>query len=311
MIRQENMALLGTSKETIDAVRSKAGLTEDRTKEAVKALKEWLELQPHLPHDYDEARVESLFLRCKASVERCKEVIDMYYTVRSAIPEIFCNRDPEESWFQLASSVRCCIPLPRLTEDFNRVRLIACLDQDPSKYNVYDMHKMIYMVTEIRTMEDYCFGDVYIIDFNNLTMAHVVKYSLPVLKKLEIASMKAFKARIRGIHFINVAPFVDSTIHLFKSLLKPKISARVHVHRKNSTTLLDHISPKILPSEYGGEADSIHVLWDLWKKKIHSYREWFLSQENSKVDESRRPGKAFDSSELFGFEGSFRQLAVD
>jgi hypothetical protein len=49
----------------------------------------------------------------------------------------------------------------------------------------------------------------------------------------------------------------------------------------------------------------------MWKKKLKSYRNWFLEQENVKVDESRRPGKSFNASDLFGFEGSFRQLNVD
>jgi hypothetical protein len=49
----------------------------------------------------------------------------------------------------------------------------------------------------------------------------------------------------------------------------------------------------------------------MWKKKLESYRDWFLEQENKKVDESKRPDKSFNISDLFGFEGSFRQLNVD
>jgi hypothetical protein len=30
-----------------------------------------------------------------------------------------------------------------------------------------------------------------------------------------------------------------------------------------------------------------------------------------KTDENKRPGKAIDSPELFGFDGSFRQLNLD
>lgn len=35
------------------------------------------------------------FLRgCKFSLERTKEKIDAYYTIKSALPEFFKNRDP-------------------------------------------------------------------------------------------------------------------------------------------------------------------------------------------------------------------------
>jgi hypothetical protein len=50
---------------------------------------------------------------------------------------------------------------------------------------------------------------------------------------------------------------------------------------------------------------------DAWKRKLESYREWFVEQDKLKVDESKRPGKKFDSGDIFGFEGSFRQLSVD
>jgi len=54
----------------------------------------------------DEARMETLFIRCKRSIEKCKHTIDMYYTLRSALPEIFCNRDPYEPWFKQVTSLR-------------------------------------------------------------------------------------------------------------------------------------------------------------------------------------------------------------
>jgi hypothetical protein len=49
----------------------------------------------------------------------------------------------------------------------------------------------------------------------------------------------------------------------------------------------------------------------MWKEKLESYRSWFLEQDEVKVDESKRPGKSFSFSDLFGFEGSFRQLRLD
>jgi hypothetical protein len=50
---------------------------------------------------------------------------------------------------------------------------------------------------------------------------------------------------------------------------------------------------------------------DLWKKKLQSYHYIFLDREKQTADESKRPGGAIRSSDLLGFEGSFRKLAVD
>jgi hypothetical protein len=46
------MALPPPSNEIVEYVRASAGVSEIRIQEAVKKLKDWLKLQPHLPHDY-------------------------------------------------------------------------------------------------------------------------------------------------------------------------------------------------------------------------------------------------------------------
>jgi hypothetical protein len=56
------MSVLAISKETKDKTRAKAEIDEERIKDAVKILKEWLEIQPHLPHDYGKYRNNSLTL---------------------------------------------------------------------------------------------------------------------------------------------------------------------------------------------------------------------------------------------------------
>jgi hypothetical protein len=50
---------------------------------------------------------------------------------------------------------------------------------------------------------------------------------------------------------------------------------------------------------------------DLWKEGIQRYQDIFMERESYKSDESKRPGPSISSSELLGFEGSFRKLDVD
>jgi hypothetical protein len=59
------------------------------------------------------------------------------------------------------------------------------------------------------------------------------------------------------------------------------------------------------------EKNSRICVSDLWKKKIGSYHDIFLERESHRSDESKRPGESINSSDLLGFEGSFRQLGFD
>lgn len=55
----------------------------------------------------------------------------------------------------------------------------------------------------------------------------------------------------------------------------------------------------------------LHFVLAQWYEKLVSYRDWFKEQESVKADESRRPGKPKTHDDLFGMEGSFKQLSID
>jgi len=44
---------------------------------------------------------------------------------------------------------------------------------------------------------------------------------------------------------------------------------------------------------------------------MESSRDWLLEQDRFKSDETKRPGKAISAEDIFGIEGSFRQLSFD
>jgi hypothetical protein len=83
------------------------------------------------------------------------------------------------------SCFRCCIPLPGLTNDNERVIIWKYLNDDSSKHNLYDNLKIVGMITEIRTIEDYSLTDIWIFDCENFTAADALKWTLPTLKKVQ------------------------------------------------------------------------------------------------------------------------------
>lgn len=295
----------------MNGVRAAFGLDETGMRQAVQLLKEWLKHQTHLPHEIEDSRLERWIIRCKNRLERTKTSVDTYYSLKTAMPDIMLERDPSSQWFQKVVNVAFVCPISKLTEDYCRVTVLGCLDPDPSSIVILDILKLCFMVQEIRMCEDYCLSDIYIMDYKNFTVGHITKVTLPVLKKMEVCAMKGFNLRIKEIHLVNMPPFADAMLSLLKMVLKPKLISRIHVHTKGFQSLHQKISPKILPSEYGGENGSLMDHWSAWLKKLLSYRDWFLEQDKMKSDESKRTGKTFNSGELFGFDGSFRQLNID
>ncbi|XP_015108499.1 uncharacterized protein LOC107035544 [Diachasma alloeum] len=49
---------------------------------------------PHLPKDITEKRLEHFIINTKLSLKQAKQKLDVYYTVRGLVPELFTNRDP-------------------------------------------------------------------------------------------------------------------------------------------------------------------------------------------------------------------------
>jgi hypothetical protein len=86
---------------------------------------------------------------------------------------------------QQPSCFRCCLPLPGLTNENERVIILKHLNDDSSKHNLYDTLKMVCMIAEIRTFEDYNLADIWILDCQNFTAADALKWTLPTLKKLQ------------------------------------------------------------------------------------------------------------------------------
>lgn len=68
---------------------------------------------------------------------------------------------------------------------------------------------------------------------------------------------------------------------------------------------------KLLPKEYGGDAGTIQEITDALEKRLIANREYFLEDEKYGVDEKKRVGRPKNADNLFGLEGSFRQLAID
>lgn len=84
------------------AAKAKSELNEStkRVPDDLEALRVWVGKQEHIAARTDDQFLIAFLRGCKYSLERAKEKLDTYYTVRTAIPEFFQQRDPNDAKLQ-------------------------------------------------------------------------------------------------------------------------------------------------------------------------------------------------------------------
>nr|XP_023020980.1 alpha-tocopherol transfer protein-like isoform X2 [Leptinotarsa decemlineata] len=253
------------------------------------------------------------FLRgCKFSLEKCKRKLDMYFTMRTAVPEIFSNRNIRNPELKLVVEVGQIPPLPGLTPDGRRVVVLRGKTDQVETYDIADIMKVVLMIGDVRleAEETGVAGDVYILDASVATPTHFSKINPSMVKKFLVITQEAYPVKLKEVHVVNVSPLVDTIISWVKPFLKEKLKNRIFVH-SDQESLHKYIPKDVLPEEYGGTAGKLQTFHDQWMKKLEEYTPWFEAQENIKADESKRPGKPTNYDDLFGLDGSFRQLTID
>ncbi|KAL4707250.1 hypothetical protein ACJJTC_008331 [Scirpophaga incertulas] len=177
------------------------------------------------------------------------------------------------------------------------------LDKDVVTPNVADAFKLAFMLGDVRLAEEKegVAGDVYVLDASVATPTHFAKFT---------PTLEAYPVKLKEVHVINVSPLVDKIVNFVKPFIKDKIKERIFLH-SDTNDLYKYVPKEMLPTELGGSAGSLKDFHAAWVQKLDEYTDWFAEQDNIKANEALRPGKPTNYDELFGIDGSFRQLVID
>lgn len=206
--------------------------TAQRNSQEIQDLKKWIRFQPHLRARTDQDQLLLTFLRGrKHDLQKTKEQIDAFYTIRSGIPELFVERDITITRVRDLLRTGVGVPLPHTSsEDGPRLLLIRPGAYDASKYGFLETIKVGMMVQDIQYLEDdnmVVAGDLGIIDLANVTASHFFQVTPTMLKKVMLLKQEASPLRQKGFHFINIPPGFETLANMARKLLTEKNRDRV------------------------------------------------------------------------------------
>lgn len=260
----------------------------NRSKE-LKKIRNWMDAQPHLPHISDEYLY--LFLHaCFYHHDKTKHTIETYFTIRANTPSLFANKDVYHDRLQLMMTMGHMARLPKLTPEGYRVLLYVVKDADPGQFYFSDAVKGFCMYNDCILSEDgLAEGYIVIFDMKHVKLGHLARVSLPALRAFMLYIQEAHPARLKAVHILNTASFINHIMRIVAPLIRSEIFSLLKFHRG---VLPDGVPQAILPMDYGGEAPTIEELGREVFEMIDKYATWLKETEHFVADESKRVKKS-------------------
>lgn len=282
----------------------------DEIQENIRLIKEWISSQPHLRARTEDQWILHFLRGCKFSLQKTKQKIDSYYSLRTIVPEIHADRDTSSTEFR--EFINAGIFLPLKTNTSGPQCLLSRYGAEGSDgISFLKITKFSLMMVDILQKDDdyVIMGQCLIYDLKGMRISKLIELSIKDIKTL-LSFLFAYPERIKRIIILNASGILYPTLLTFRRILGKKLGERMTICAEGDLKELHRYVPlSILPKEYGGEA-CLREQLDYWKQKMEDNKDWFVEDAVFGTDESKRIRTEFDE-EIFGVDGSFRRLEID
>ncbi|XP_057651924.1 alpha-tocopherol transfer protein-like [Diorhabda carinulata] len=279
------------NKKSKDKMLEELGITEGDLQKCVAFMKHWCETQPHLPEIPSQTKIEFCLMNNELDIERTKATFDLYYTLRTTMPQVYGRANPNTSIMQL--SVQDCqvVLLPKLLEDKYGVIIFKLQSQSHHEVDAYAWLNLVLNIYEVVMEEGVMLDTVLILDMTNLGMKHVFKITPKFVSDTFYLIEHLLNDKIKVFHILNAPSIFQLILNLCKMIIKPEIYNKFKFHH-SAQSLGEYIPKDMLPNDYGGKYISIDALQKLWIEKQKEYRYHFDKLDTLKVNESLRPASS-------------------
>ncbi|XP_013101463.2 retinaldehyde-binding protein 1 isoform X2 [Stomoxys calcitrans] len=283
-----------------------------RIPQDLETLRTWIKQQPHLRARTDDQFLIQFLRGCKYSLEKAKEKIDLFFTLRTKYPDMFGFTDVDDPKFKQYFNLGCYTFLPK---PLNGCRIVLVqFNYSSEKHSLEDIFYAGAPLFELAMLHDpytTVRGLHFMFDMGKSNLKHFLQITPMFCKKLVLFLEKSMPFRIQSVFFINAPSFAQQFFKIVIPLYSAKLQKRTQIIGNDINELTKHIPLEFLPRHLGGDNGDYSEITEQQFNKFQLHREYFKENAQYGTDESLRPGKTMDLEGLFGVGGSFRKLSVD
>ncbi|RVE47534.1 hypothetical protein evm_007793 [Chilo suppressalis] len=296
--------------DTLEQVRKMFDLDKPgQIDQAIDILQEWAKKQPHfINKEFDRVYLEGYIIRAKGSVEKAKERLDSMCMLRTTFSHFYKATKANE--LKNTKTILEFV-LPKQTKDYCTVYFLKNHENNFGDAFLLNYFRRAAMYVDYLCKYDYNAGMIYVIDVTDTDLLkNMTALTSPFVRQSLLVFFKAYGARVRGLHILTNSKLVESIMNVLKPLLGDKVD-RLLVHR-NQESLFEHVDKDLMPAEYGGKEEPMHVLAEKMMDFLSTDEVMkYIEELNEHTVDTKIKPIPEEHNEYLGVSGSFRTLAVD
>ncbi|XP_063709067.1 alpha-tocopherol transfer protein-like [Culicoides brevitarsis] len=235
-----------------------------------------------MPSSITDQQLALFYRACKMDFDTTRTVIEAYFEHKRCTPEHFSDRDPLSPEVQqcLDNQIYVCLPV---TPSGSSIIYHRVANSTASNY-CFDNAIRTYLMTM-----DACLyrcgprpGIIFLFDMANVSIFHLMRVNIKSIKKFFHYVNYCLPAQLDEVHILNAVRFFDKILMLIKPFIREGGLEKIVLHRATDdyeTILKDKIPLSCLPSDFGGELESVEELHNKFRQELVDLKPYFEAEE--------------------------------
>lgn len=229
--------------------------------------------------------------------------------------EHFTNRDPESPKIKQCLANQDYFYLPSLPT--GELVVFHRLSSSRSSDYVFDEAIKTFFMTI-----DSCLqkngprnGAVFLFDMKGVGLMHLTRVNISSIRKFFAYLQEGVPGKLSAIHVLNVVSFFDKIMTLIKPFMKAEVMKNLHLHSSSMDMekfYTECIPKKCLPSDFGGDLESVEELHQKHCKEFTRLQSFFLAEEQQLAGKFDISDKTSLENDLIAKnERNLRNISID